>query len=161
MSLLLTTTEDGLPEFKHQFPPPIREYHKFRRHLYSSDGVVIYKDRIVISPSLRPTCLAALHAAHQGASAMTAKAEVSIFWPGITNDIQVTRANCQHSNRMAPSQAALLPTPPTVLVYPFQCICADYFNYRGHTYLVIIDHYSNWPIVEKAAVGVQGLITTL
>ena len=93
-------------------PPPIREYHQFRKHLYSSDGVVIYKDRIVIPPSLRPSCLSALHAAHQGTSAMTSKAEALIFWPGITNNIQATRANCSHCNRMAPSQAALPPTPP-------------------------------------------------
>ena len=158
MLLLLSTIEDGLPEFKHQFPPPIREY---RRHLYISDCIVIYKDRIVIPPSLRPTCLSTLHAAHQGTSAMTAKAEASIFWPGITNDIQATRANCQHCNRMASSQAALPPTPLTLPEYSFQCICANYFHYRGHTYLVIVDRYSNWPIVERAEDGAQGLIKTL
>ena len=161
MLLLLSAIEDGLPEFKHQLPPPIREYHQFRKHLYSCDGVVIYKDRIVIPPSLRPTCLSGLHAAHQGTSAMTAKAEVSIFWPGITNDIQATRANCPHCNRMAPSQAPLPPVPPTLPEYPFQCICADYFHYQGHTYLVIVDRYSNWPIVERAEEGATGLIKTL
>ena len=158
MVLLLSAIEDGLPEFKHQLPPPIREYHQFWKHLYSSDGIVIYKDRIVIPPSLRPTCLSALHAAHQGTSAMTARAEASIFWPGITNDIQATRANCLHCNRMAPSQAALPPTPPTLPTYPFQCICADYFHYQGHTYLVIVDRYSNWP---RAGEGATGLIKTL
>ena len=161
MLLLLSAIEDGLPEFKHQLPPSIREFHQFRRHLYSCDGVIIYKDRIVIPPSLRPTCLSALHAAHQGTSAMITKAEASIFWPGITNDIQTTRANCSHCNRMAPSQAALPPTPPTLPEYPFQCICADYFHYQGHTYLVIVDRYSNWPIVEKAENGAQGLVKTL
>ena len=159
--LLLSAIEDGLPEFKHQLPAPIREYHQFRRHLYSSDGVVLYKDCIVIPPSLRPTCPSALHAAHQGNSAMTAKAEASIFWPGITNEIQATRAKCTHCNRMAPSQAALPPTPPTLPAYPFQCICADYFHYKGHTYLLIVDRYSNWPIVERDKDGATGLIKTL
>ena len=163
MILLLSTIKDGFPEFKHQLPPPIREYHQFRRHLYSSDGVIIYKDRIVIPPSLRPTCLSALHAAHQSTctSAMTAKAEASMFWPGITNDIQAIRANCQHCNRMAPSQAALPLTPPILPEYPFQCVCADYFHYQGHPYLVIVDRYSNWPIVERDDNGAQGLIKTL
>ena len=161
MLLLLSAIEDGFSEFKHQLLPPIREYHQFRKQLYSSDGVVIYKDRIVIPSSLRPTCLSALHAAHQGTLAMTAKAEASIFWPGIMNDIQATKTNCQHCNRMAPSQAALHPTPPTLPEYPFQCICADYFYYQGHTYLVIVDRYSNWPIVERAEEGATGLIKTL
>ena len=92
---------------------------------------------------------------------MTARAEASIFWPGITNDIQATRANCLHCNRMAPSQAALPPTPPTLPTYPFQCIYADYFHYQGHTYLVIVDRYSNWHIVERAGEGATGLIKTL
>jgi hypothetical protein len=107
-----------------------------------SDGVVIYKNFIVIPPSLRPSCLSALHAAHQGTSVMTSKAEASIFWPGITNDIQAIRAICPHCNRMAPSQAAPPPIPPTLPEYPFQCICADYFHYQGQTYLVIVDRYS-------------------
>ncbi len=92
---------------------------------------------------------------------MISKAETSIFWPGITNDIQATRANCSHCNKMAPSQAALPPIPPILSNYPFQCICADYFNYQSHNYLVIVDRYSNWPIVNKAKDGATGLINTL
>ena len=94
---------------------------------------------------------------------MTAKAESSIFWPGITNDIQATRTNCQHCNRMAPSQAPLPPMPPILPEYPFQCICTctNYFQYQGHAYLVIVDRYSNWPMVERARNGAQGLINVL
>ena len=50
MLLLLSAIEDGLPEFIHQLPPSIREYHQFRRHLYSSDSVVIYKDCLLSHP---------------------------------------------------------------------------------------------------------------
>ena len=75
--------------------------------------------------------------------------------------MQTTRANCSHCNRMAPFQVAL---PPTSLIFPespFQCICADYFYYQGHNYLVIVDRYSNWPTVERAEDGATGLIKTL
>ena len=65
MFLLFSIIEDGFPESKCQLPSPIREYHQFRKHLYSSNGAAIYKDRIVIPPPLRPICLSALHAAHQ------------------------------------------------------------------------------------------------
>ena len=81
MNQLLSAIEDGLPEKKHLLPAPLREYHQFREHLYCIDGVVIYKDRIVIPPSLRAHCLTALHAAHQGTSSMISRAETSIFWP--------------------------------------------------------------------------------
>ena len=162
MLLLLSTIEDGIPEFKHQLPPSSENTTNLGSiYTACSDGVVIYKNFIVIPPSLRPSCLSALHAAHQGTSVMTSKAEASIFWPGITNDIQAIRAICPHCNRMAPSQAALPPIPPTLPEYPFQCICADYFHYQGHTYLVIVDRYSNWPIVERAKDGAQGLINVV
>ncbi|GFN83679.1 transposon tf2-11 polyprotein [Plakobranchus ocellatus] len=53
------------------------------------------------------------------------------------------------------------PTPPISPAYPFQCIVADYFHCRGHTYLVAVDRYSNWPIVEQAAHGADGLVAAL
>ena len=40
-------------------------------------------------------------------------------------------------------------------------MCTDYFHYQGHNYLVIVDRYSNWPIVERAKDGAQGLINVL
>ena len=92
---------------------------------------------------------------------MVSRAETSIFWPGITTVIHATRANCNHCNQMAPSQAALPPTPPIIAAYPFQCIYADYFQYQGMNYLVIVERYSNWPIVNRAQDGSKGLIEVL
>ena len=161
MTTLLETIEDGIPETLLHMPPDIRIFHSIRQHLYTVDGVVVYKDRIVIPPTLRQACLSSLHAAHQGTSAMTAKAESSIYWPGITRDIRQQRATCSACNRMAPSQAAQPPTPPTPSEYPFQCICCDLFHYKGHQYLVLVDRYTNWPIVERSTNGSKGLTDVL
>ena len=80
--------------------------------LFTFDGVILYKERVVIPPSLRPEVLSALHAAHQGVTSMNLRAETSVFWPGITPDISDTRTNC---NRIAPSNPS---TPPTPLSTP-------------------------------------------
>lgn len=37
----------------------------------------------------------------------------------------------------------------------------NYFHYRGHNYLVVVDRYSNWPIVERASDGAAGLVSVL
>ena len=79
----------------------------------------------------------------------------------MTLAIEETRALCATCNRMAPSQPSSPPTPPILPVYPFQAICADYFTHHGHHYLVAVDRYSNWPIVEESASGSKGLITAL
>ena len=156
MMTLIETIEEGFPEQRHSLPQCLKEYHAFRHQLSTSDGVAVYKDRVIIPTALRKTCLTSLHAAHQGTSLM-----ISIFWPGITAAIHATRAECESCNRMAPSQAALLPVPPTQAEYPFQRICADYFTHLGKNYLVVIDRYSGWPIVAKAEYGAQGLVSIL
>ena len=46
-------------------------------------------------------------------------------------------------------------------VYPFQAICADYFQTGGQHYCVIVDRYSNWPTVDKSKDGASGLIASL
>lgn len=161
MHFLVEVIEQGLPEFRHQLPKELQEYHQFRDDLYTVDGVVLYKERVVIPPSLRHDVLQALHAAHQGVTSMLARAESSVFWPGITPAIKEIRARCSACNRIAPSQPSAPPKPPMPPAYPFQCICADYFHHKGLNYLVVVDRYSNWPIVERALDGCKGLITCL
>ena len=158
---LVELIESGLPVTRTDFPEPLQDYFQFRNDLHTVDGVVLYKDRIVIPPALRSEVLSSLHSAHQGVTAMTARAESSVFWPGITPDITTKRASCQHCNSTAPSNPRAPPTPLEYPDYPFQCICADFFHFKGNYYLVIVDRYSGWPIVEKAFSGSKGLIDTL
>ena len=161
MLLLLQTVEDGFPESRDAVSPALQEYHPFRDHLSSIDGVVIYKDRTVIPPSLRAYVLDSLHAAHHCVSTMTARAENSVFWPGITTDIKRIRLICEDCNRNAPSQPSAPPAPFVTPTYPFQCICTDYFQYTGCHYLIMVDRYSNWLQVEISKGGSQGLINDL
>ena len=92
---------------------------------------------------------------------MISHAEASVFWPGITNDIKGKRSKCHHCNVMAPSQPLLPPTPPPIPEYPFQLICSDFFHHKGNNYLISVDRYSNWPIVERSSEGSRGLINSL
>ena len=114
MNHLLTLIESGMPMSRHDLPVKLQEYHQHRDNLHVVDGVIIYRNRIMIPPALRQTCLNALHAAHQSASSMISRAESSIFWPGITPAITSLRTNCSHCNRMAPSQPSAPPMPLTI-----------------------------------------------
>ena len=160
-TLLLSIIESGIPEKVHSLPPQLREYHQFRSHLYSVDGVIMYKERVLIPPKLRPEILNSLHAAHQGVTTMQARAQSSVFWPGITADILSTRSNCTHCNRMAPSQPSAPPTPAISPEYPFQWVCADFFTVAGIHYLILVDRYSNWPVLDRTSGGAKGLIDSL
>ena len=67
--------------FDVNFPPKedIRQYLPYRDGFYISDGIISYNDCIVIPPQLRYQLLCALHAAHQGVSAMERCTRATVF----------------------------------------------------------------------------------
>ena len=139
---------------------------RFKNSLFLGQGVILYKDRVVVPKSLRKCVLVNLHSAHQGVSAMESRAQAIVFWPGMTLDIQQTREDCYDCNRNAPTQAPQ-PTeqvsPPTA---PFQQVFADFFDFAGHHYLVIGDWLSGWSEIYSTPTGTpqsgaKGLIRCL
>ena len=76
---LLNIIESGFPKKRDALPPPLREFHRFREHLSTVDGVIMYKDRIMIPRSLRQSVLLTLHSAHQGETAMLSRANSTVF----------------------------------------------------------------------------------
>ena len=66
-------------------------YFRYDGALYVSDGVILYKDRVVVPLSLRPRVLNKLHSAHQGVTSMHARTQQIVFLPEITQDIGSVR----------------------------------------------------------------------
>ena len=79
MHTLEEMATDGIPDSNIEMPKTIRDYHQYRENITSTDGVILYKDRVIEPPSRRGEALSTLHAAHQGVSMMTARAESAAF----------------------------------------------------------------------------------
>ena len=58
----------GFPVSKHQLHRDVQPYHNYRHQLAITEGVLLYKSRVVIPMELREQVLQTLHAAHQGIS---------------------------------------------------------------------------------------------
>ena len=99
--------------------------------------------------SMRNEMLKNLHAAHQGASQMKARAQNDIWWPNMNADIEKMRFKCKSCDEYAPSQSMLPPVQLRQADYPMQHISTDLFEYLGNNYLIIVDRYSGWPVVCK------------
>ena len=158
---LIQQLESGFPADCRELPVELRPYHRYAASLCVVDGVVLLGQRIVIPPKLRTPILNALHAAHQGVSAMCARAMDSVYWPDITVDITRVRDQCAHCHRIAKSNPMQPPSDITLPVYPFQMICSDYFTYNSKDYVVIVDRYSHWPMVFRSESGAEGLVKRL
>lgn len=86
---------------------------------------------------------------------MTAHAKSTVFWPATTPAIIALWETCNHCNCMAPSQ----PPTPSSLTVP-SAFYTYFFHHKGVNYIVV-DHYSNWPIIIRAREGSRGLIDCL
>ena len=160
---LMTLIEAGLPEDKSEWPESLKDFHSVKDKITVQNSVILCGERIFIPAELRPEVLEILHSSHGGVSSMSARASDSVWWPGLQSDIERTRKECRSCDVSAPSQPAAPPTPLPSPAYPFEQICADYFSYGGHKYLVIVDRFSNWLTVHqvKAGAGAEVLVQRL
>ena len=156
----------GFPESVRDMPIQLAQYWRYRHEIYSIDGVLLYRSRIIIPPSLRLEVCDHLHAAHQGTSQMSGRAGETVFWPGITSEVFQSRQNCEPCQIGAPSQTHLPPAEPFVAICPFQAIVSDYFHLRGQDYVLMVDRFSNWPHLaqvkrDQGMSGSEGLVRVL
>ena len=159
---LLTLLEKGAPDDREQWPPRLRSFFPARSHLTAQAPVILYKERLVIPHSLRPVVLEALHSSNGGVTSMTFRAGSSVWWPGITADIESVRQNCRSCDKVAPSQPAAPPSPLPSPDYPFQMICSDFLSLGGHNYCIVVDRFSSWLSVGKVpSVSAEQLIKVL
>ena len=126
------------------FPDYLSVYSKLRENLSVVDGVPMYGRRLIIPSNLRQSILECLHSAHQCPVKMNDRAKHSVYWPGITSDIENMRKACVYCNRNAPTQPMMPPLPLASPDFPFQYIVADYFDVKSKTWLVIADRFSGW-----------------
>ena len=78
-----------------EVPLQVREFFDSRGHLSISDGLLTYNDRIVIPTDMREEILERIHTGHQGITKCRARANLSVWWPGISKEIKEKVESCQ------------------------------------------------------------------
>ena len=104
--------------------------------------------RIVIPTDMQAEVLSQLHASHQGISKSRLRAKQSVWWPGMSVDLEkVVRSCAECSKYQPPRHEPLLSTPMPSL--PWQRIGSDLFEWKGVNYLLLVDYFSRWIEIAK------------
>ena len=148
LTKLMEMIAEGVSDNKEAWMGELREFYKHRHHLTVVDGVLMYKSRVIIPRYLRGEVLECLHSAHQGVQGMKARAQDTVFWPGISAAIVDMRNRCRTCDKIAPSNAAEPPITAPSPTYPFEQVVADYCELDGGTFLVMADRYSGWLVLS-------------
>jgi len=83
-----------------------------------------------------------LHAGHQGISKCREQARQSVWWPGLSKQLELVKT-CNKCCKFCPQPAKpLLPT--TLPLLPWQQVAMDIFEWEKTQYLLVVDCYSRY-----------------
>lgn len=137
----------GWPD-KNKVELNVKPYWKDRGDLTINGDLLLHGQRIVVPKSLQKETLQRIHEGHQGIQRCRLRAKCSVWWPGITTQIQHLVESCpicvrDHVPRHEPLMSTPLPD------YPWQKVASDLFYLKGENYLVMVDYFSRYPEVIK------------
>ena len=125
------------------------EYWQYRNEISRTDGLLLYRNQIIIPQSMRREMLEKIHVGHLGMDKCKQRARQSVFWPSMNRDIEEFVRKCKECSRHQPSK----PTEPLqsheLPSYPWQRVGSDLFSWGHKDYLILVDYLTLWPEVYK------------
>ena len=124
-------------------PDLLKPYYSIAGELSIRDDLLVRGSRIVIPANMRADVLAKLHAGHQGISKSRLRARQSVWWPGMSTDLEQVVLKCSECARSRPPQTEpLMSTSMPTL--PWQKVATHLFEWKKGHYLLIVDYFSRW-----------------
>jgi len=133
---------------KSDLPIEIQEYFSVKDELSCTNGLLLRGNRMVIPLELRKEMLDRLHSGHLGITKTRKRALGTMWWPGISGEIERKIKSCPVCIQNTTNHSEPL-IPRKLPDYPWQNVSMDLFKYDNKWYIVIVDHYSRFFEVEE------------
>ena len=105
----------------------LKDFWRFRGELTLSDTLLLYQSRIVIPVSMRQATLEKIHQGHQGIQHCRMRVSSSIWWPGVSREIENFVQSCPVCQKTTtPNRESLIST--ALPSYPWEHIASDLFE---------------------------------
>jgi len=145
--LIMTYCSSKWPD-KQSLPVSVRPYLPMAAEFSVEDGLLMRGSRIVIPPPLRQELLGKIHTGHQGITKCREQARQSIWWPGMSKQLETLVRNCEECcktqhQRAQPMMSSELPD------LPWQKVGTDLFEWRNDMFLLVVDYYSRYIEIAK------------
>ena len=155
VSAVMRYCKEGWPNNNNQWDSKgssMSSFKQLKDSLSGESGCLFYGSRLVIPLKLQSSVLQILHQGHFGMQRMKQLSRTAVYWHGLDAQIMDMCRSChacmEHQNN--PPQAPIHPW-----MMPEKCwsrIHIDHaVNFMGHTWLVLVDAYSKYPIVHATS----------
>ena len=121
----------------------LNKYKNSKHYLSIIEGCLTYQNRAVIPLTNQKEILDELYVGHQGISKCIARAKNTVFWFGITKDIENLIRECTECKINACENRVPLQMVP-VPSAPWETVGTDLFQFHNMKYLIVVDYYSRY-----------------
>uniref|UniRef100_A0A146LC45 RNA-directed DNA polymerase n=1 Tax=Lygus hesperus TaxID=30085 RepID=A0A146LC45_LYGHE len=135
---------NGWPSLYRDLPADVKGYYQLKDEFSVVEGLIFKGDRVVIPTGLKSTMLKKLHSGHPGVNRMIKRADMSVFWININQDIRKFIQECQTCLKYQDSKVTLELKPKEVPILPWTEVGSDIFELYKKNFLVIVDAFSNY-----------------
>ena len=117
-------------------------------------GVIFKGRQILVPPSMQKDILKQLHSGHQGVEKTRRLARESVYWVKMNSDIENTCKSCESCQEQPDANRREPLLPHCLPARPWQCIATDLFQILDRHYLLTVDRYNKYPLVDDIAVPI-------
>ena len=139
--------QSGWPS-RQSLPGVMKHYHSVASDMSVKDGLLMRGSRVVIPSALRLEMLDRIHTGHQGISKCRERARQSLWWPGLSQQLEELVKNCAVCWKCVSQRSEPL-IPSSLSDLPWQRVGTDLFELNGHFYLLVVDYYSRFIDIAK------------
>ena len=137
----------------------IQPYYTFREALAAEDGIILKGTCIVIPHKKHQSTLQLIYEGHLGLGKCKLRANGTVYWPGLNDQLDKLVLNCQLCLKYSHSKCKQKPSTSLgqeMPMHPWTMIVTDIFHFESASYLLIVDYTSRFPVVWKLS-SVTGL----
>lgn len=139
---------NGWPKHYKDVEEVCKPFFEFKDELSEVKGLVLRGEKIVIPNCLINSMLKKLHTGHPGINRMQNRAEKTVFWLGINQDIKKFVQSCSVCLRFHSNKVKLPLAYKKIPDLPWMDVACDLFEFNQKYHLIVSDALSNY--VETA-----------
>ena len=123
----------------HVFDAIPKRYRQVSSEIAIQDVLLMRNNRIIIPSLLQQEILDKIFTSHQGIHKCQERAWQSVWWPGISRQLEYLIRSCPHCcKEWLQSVGPLIPTKFPSL--PWEKVVTDLFVWKGNRYLLVVDY---------------------
>ena len=146
---LKETVLQGWPSSRNGLKPELKPYYQVQSEIVIDNDLLFRGNRLIIPTAMRKAMLERIHSSHLGVNGCLRRARDSLYWPGMTADVQQKIVTCEVCRSFEQKQQKEPLSQHDVPSRPRAKLGADLFQFEGDDYLATTDYFSNFVEVKK------------